>query len=91
MTLRRWESWIVYVRGDVRLGDRFLRRHFTERGARRWAESLACDPRVLARTIGSILAPGANGHMLFVEPEVRLARIPRKERASRLASRDAVR
>jgi hypothetical protein len=71
MILRRWESWGVYRRGGVKVGEVLLRRHFTRRAAQRWADEITNDPTVLSLTIGSALHPESGGRMLFVDADVR--------------------
>lgn len=74
MRLRRWESVAEYRLGGKKMGETTFRRHFSQRAAQRWAESITNDPLVLASTLESVVHPNSGGHMLFADPLAR--RVP---------------
>lgn len=67
---RRWESWVVYERAGAKVGERFLRRHFTAKAAFEFANDISSDPKLLEGMIDAMIA---GERVVFVHPDVRPA------------------
>lgn len=77
MIRRKYELWITYERRGKKVGESFVCRHWTRRGAKRLGDTLVHHPRILAKTMESLLsdaAVDAEGvrSMLWPRTEVRL-------------------